>query len=491
MAAGKKKKKWIKWVVLAVVLILVIVLLSRCGKSPNNVAVVDTTTVTTGEVRSVLDASGKIASENVKVYASPVTAEIAEVNVKAGQEVKAGDFLVTYDTSSLESSYTQAELQAKSTDATNADTIAKSNENATEVNNRQAEIDTLNAQIEAAKTDLANTKAALTQNQTDAATVSTQLSEYQEQLKNVTDETDAKDVEGWKQAVTELSARSAQLAKDQASLQDSIETKTTDLTTLQGNLETAKAKKEAAEAGIMSENAKASLTYSAKAASIGVEDAQSNLDKAKAGIQAEFDGVVTSADVAVGTAAAEGQGLVTIADTSSMKVDFQVSKYNLTSLSVGQKVDITSLDRDYTGTISNISKIATMQASGNASAAGSASMVDVEVHIENPDEHLVIGMDAKLSIELGVAKQAVLVPIAAVNTDKDGDFVYVVEDQKVKRQAVTTGLYGKEQVQITEGLKEGEHVISVVDAELEDGTPVLENPQETEAVADTEAATLK
>ena len=491
MAAGKKKKKWIKWVAFAVVLILVIVLLSRCGKSSNHITVVDTTTVTTGEVRSVLDASGKIASENVKVYVSPVTAEIAEVHVKAGQEVKAGDFLVTYDTSSLESSYSQAELQAKSTDATNADTIEKSNENATEVTNRQAEIDALNARIEAAKADLVNTKAALTQNQTDAATVSTQLSEYQEQLKNVTEETDAKDVESWKQAVTELSARSAQLAKDQASLQDSIETKTTDLTTLQGSLETAKAKKEAAEAGIMSENAKAGLTYSAKAASIGVEDAQSNLDKAKAGIQAEFDGVVTSVDVAAGTAAAEGQGLVTVADTSSMKVDFQVSKYNLTSLSVGQKADIISLDRDYTGTISNISKIATMQASGNTSAAGSASMVDVEVHIENPDEHLVIGMDAKLSIELGVAKQAVLVPIAAVNTDKDGDFVYVVEDQKVKRQPVTTGLYGKEQVQITEGLKEGEHVISVVDAELEDGTPVLENPQETEAVTDTEAATLK
>ena len=82
--------------------------------------------------------------------------------------------------------------------------------------------------------------------------------------------------------------------------------------------------------------------------------------------------------------------MFSIADASKMCVDFKVSKYNLTSLQVGQKVTITSLDRKYQGSVTNIGKVA------EKNRARGAAMATARVHIDNPDDNLIIGLDAKL-----------------------------------------------------------------------------------------------
>lgn len=431
MSKNKKKKKFVKWIVLAVVLVIIAVSVLQSATGVEEMLTVDVQEVKKGEVSSVLDTDGTIASENTKIYASPVTAAIAGVSVKAGQTVKKGDYLVTYDTASLEKTYTQAELQAKSTGATDADAIAKSDECAAESARQQTNINTLNGEIDILKKEISNIQSSL--------------------------------------------AQAGQDEMSSLSLQTSLEEKMGTLSAKQEELASAQAKKEAADAGIMSENAKASLTYNSQAADIGVGNAQEELNKAKAGVVAEFDGVVTSVDVVPGTTAAEGQVMMTVADTSLMKIDMQVSKYNLASLAVGQSVTITALEHTYEGKVSSISKMAIQQISENASSGGSSAMVAAEVHIDNPDGNLVIGMDAKLTVSLGNVQDALTVPVSAVNTDKDGDFVYLVENGKIKRQAVTTGLYGKENVEIKEGLEEKMHIVTVVDSTVKEGMKVTEN----------------
>lgn len=151
-----------------------------------------------------------------------------------------------------------------------------------------------------------------------------------------------------------------------------------------------------------------------------------SLEEAKAGIQAEFDGIVTSTEVAAGSAVQEGAPMFSIADASKMCVDFKVSKYNLTSLQVGQKVTITSLDRKYQGSVTNIGKVAEKTEQG-------AAMATARVHIDNPDDNLIIGLDAKLKIELGKKTDVLKVPIAAVNSDSKGDFVYVFSKDKLQK----------------------------------------------------------
>lgn len=488
MAAGKKKKKkFVKWIVLAIILVLIVVLVSQCGKGAKQTKTVDVTEVKKGEVTATMDSSGTVASENSKSYVSPVTATIAEVNAKVGQAVKAGDYLVTYDTASLESTYTQAELQAKSSSATNADTIAKSNQNAQEVSKQSDAIASLNNQITSAQADVTNAKAAIAQNQTDSANVSAQLSAYKDKIAGADAKTSKDDLASWKKAVEDLTNQATALSAQASSLTNDMESKTAKLTSLQTDLATAQSKKDAAEASIMSDNAKASLNYTSQATALTVTNAQTNLTKAKAGIVAEFDGIVTAVPAVAGGATTEGQALVTVANTNAMKVDIQVSKYNLPDLAIGQKATITVLKNTYNGTISSISKMASVDmagtsagtaasaSAGTTAGSGTSAKVAAEVHIDNPDSKLILGMDAKLSIALGNVKDALIVPVAAVNTDKEGDFVYIVKNNVIKKQAITTGLYGKEQVEITKGLEKGDHVVSAVDSSIEEGMTVVEN----------------
>lgn len=486
-AAKKKKKKIVKWIVLAIILVLIVVVVSQCGKGAKQKKTVDVSEVKNGEVTATMDTSGTVASENSKSYVSPVTATIAEVNAKVGQVVKAGDYLVTYDTASLESSYTQAQLQEKSSKATNADTLAKSNQNAQEVAKQTDTITSLKDQITTSQSDVSNAKAALAQNESDSANVSAQLSAYKDKITGADAKTSKQDLASWKKAVEDLTNQANALSSQSAALTNDVETKTGQLTSLQTDLATAQSKKDAAEASIMSDNAKASLDYTSQATALTVTNAQTNLTKAKAGVVAEFDGIVTAVPAVAGGATTEGQPLVTVANTSAMKVDIQVSKYNLPDISVGQKATITVLKNTYNGTISSISKMATVDmagasagasasASANASGGtGTAAKVAAEVHIDNPDTNLILGMDAKLSIALGNVKDALVVPVAAVNTDKSGDFVYIVKNNVVKKQPITTGLYGKELVEIKKGLEKGDHVVSAVDSSLEEGMTVVEN----------------
>ena len=107
-------------------------------------------------------------------------------------------------------------------------------------------------------------------------------------------------------------------------------------------------------------------------------------------------------------------------------------------------------------------------------------MTSAKVHINNPDDKLIIGLDAKLTIELGTAENVLYVPLAAVNTDSKGDFVYVLKDNIVEKKYVTTGMSSKNDIVITEGLKKGEEVITTIDSNIIDGMSAVANASDSE-----------
>ena len=115
-------------------------------------------------------------------------------------------------------------------------------------------------------------------------------------------------------------------------------------------------------------------------------------------------------------------------------------------------------------------------------------MVTVKVHIDNPDDNLILGLDAKASICLGTADNVLTVPISAVNSDSEGDFVYTVNEQIVTKKYVTTGLASTEEIEIKKGIETGEKVITTVDSTITEGMKVTEVlPQDLEDVPATQA----
>ena len=72
----KKKKPW-KIIAIVVVLLLVVRFVAGIFSGGKNMLpVVETAEVTRGDITATLDTSGTIASEETRVYASPVNAQV-------------------------------------------------------------------------------------------------------------------------------------------------------------------------------------------------------------------------------------------------------------------------------------------------------------------------------------------------------------------------------------------------------------------------------
>jgi len=499
----KKRKAWKVLVVLLLLLVIVYFAINVITKDPTEfLTAVDTTEAVKGEITATLDTSGTIDSELVRVYASPVNALVGEVPVEVGQNVKKGEYLLKYDTTSLQKSYDIAELQAKAEEATGNDTLAKSNESAADLASSSSDIQTLQAQIDTVNAEISSLQSQAADNEKTTNTNASKQAEATEleaaiasldgeiaaleqkymegiitegelqQLENLRSERKSKNKK-LKKKEKDIQD-SAKLANNMVNIQQELTKKNNQLADLQSKLAEAQSKNASAEAGILSSAAKANIDYSRQASKLTLEQTANDLSTAQAGVTADFDGIVTDVQASSGTIAAEGTPLITLASSHDMCVEIPVSKYNLESIEMGQEAVITFQEKEYQGTVSYISKIAEKSESGG-------SMVTIKVAVNNPDDNLILGLDAKVSIQLGTRQNIVIVPISAVNSDTKGDFAYVVENGIVRKKYVTVGMASKEEIEVKSGLEVGEKVITTVDSSVMEGMAVTENvPEDTE-----------
>jgi membrane fusion protein, multidrug efflux system len=100
----------------------------------------------------------------------------------------------------------------------------------------------------------------------------------------------------------------------------------------------------------------------------------------------------------------------------------------------------------------------------------------VRAVFSNPDGTLIDGQLVNVSLEASVAKEQVVVPQAALITDQQGVYVFIVEDGKVAMRRIKTGGLSGEDVVVTEGLTGGELVIVRGLQSLRPGMPVQATP---------------
>lgn len=146
-----------------------------------------------------------------------------------------------------------------------------------------------------------------------------------------------------------------------------------------------------------------------------------------------------------------------------------VSKYDYHKLKEGQKAEITIANNTYQGTVGDINRVAQQNEKG-------APIVTCEVVIDNPDDNIFLGVEAKASILVGSEKNVLTVPADAVNTGKDNTFCYVLEDGVIARREITTGISSDTLTEIKSGLKEGDLVIPQLQEGLTEGSPAKSAP---------------
>ena len=185
------------------------------------------------------------------------------------------------------------------------------------------------------------------------------------------------------------------------------------------------------------------------------------LEDGKKGISAEFNGVISKTAAVEGSTVTQGMELFTLQNTDKVSVDINISKYDYDKVKEGQSAEITMADRTYEGKVTKVSHIASPNEKGTP-------VISATVSILNPDEDIFLGVDAKVKIHAESAENVVTLPVEAVNIGKDGSFCYVLREGVITRQNVTTGLSSQDYVEIKEGLKEGDQVISDLGS-LEEG----------------------
>lgn len=207
------------------------------------------------------------------------------------------------------------------------------------------------------------------------------------------------------------------------------------------------------------------------------DEAASRLEVARAGValaearfertrlRAPFAGVVGIRDVSVGDYVKEGSDLVNLEEISTLKVDFRLPDAYIDRVRPGQALDVTSdaqTEKRFGATVDAIDPL--VDAQGRA--------VLLRARLDNAELELRPGMFVRVRLILAERKAVPVVPEEAVVPTGKGQFVFVIEDGKARRTAVTLGARRGTRVEVIEGVVAGDRVVTAGQLKLRDGALV-------------------
>lgn len=531
-------------VVVAVLMAMVVRNIGNAAMAMAEAMKVETTKVEKGDVTETVETSGTVVSGQQKTFFSPVNATVAAADLQVGDLVNAGDKLVEFDLEDLEEQNQRAELTVKANDLGYRDTVNKAAQAAQKQEEAKAAVKTLQQQVDAKNQEVADLTAAiagdaqaqaaavqqandemnaqltaLQQQQEEAAAAAEQSKEAYEaartaqQNAQVSFEAAAASgttaeinnaSEALKTANTALSAArtdyeakkaqsesiKAQIDGLQAAVftgtgQDSSSELQQRLTTVQGELAGLQAQLESQKAVAesdpvaLSKEEKEQLQVNNNLAELEQKSIEELIEEGRKGICAEFNGVISDTQIVEGAMVSQGMQMFTLQSIDDVNVEVTLSKNVYEKVKEGQKATIAFAGQTYEGTVTRISRIASSGMSGSNQAATSTA-ITATVHIDDPDDNIFLGVEAKVSIQAAEAKNVVILPVEAVNIGKDGSFCWVCEDGILVKRMIETGVTSDDCVEITGGLKEGEEIITDP-GNHEEGDPVTTETADTAA----------
>lgn len=244
----------------------------------------------------------------------------------------------------------------------------------------------------------------------------------------------------------------------ESNLQQRLQTAQSELAELKANLESQKAIAEG-ESGALSSAAREQMQTNNNLAELESKSLEELIVEGQKGISAEFDGVISDKQIVEGAMVTQGMQLFTLQSIEDVNVEVTLSKNVYAKVKEGQKAEITLAGQTYQGTVKRISRIAVDGAAGTNQAAVSSASIMATIRIDNPDDNIFLGVDAKVTIQAAEAKDVIILPTEAVNIGKDGTFCWVNKDGILTKRSITTGVTSDECAEITQGLDKGETVI--------------------------------
>jgi membrane fusion protein, multidrug efflux system len=181
-------------------------------------------------------------------------------------------------------------------------------------------------------------------------------------------------------------------------------------------------------------------------------------------ITSPLNGTVDEVNVKAGEAASPGIGVVRVVNLAEVKVKARVADSYITAVKKGDEVKITLPDikEEIQGKISFVGQVVNPQ----------SRTFDIEVTLNNRDNKLKPNMLAVININDKTAQDAIVIEENFVQQTENGDVVFVAGSQKAEARKVKTGLAYNGKVEILEGLKQGDSIITNGYQDLVDGQAI-------------------
>lgn len=238
-----------------------------------------------------------------------------------------------------------------------------------------------------------------------------------------------------------------------------------------------------------------------------VEQARATLDGAndtlsKTTIRSPMDGIVTARRIEEGEVAVigiqnqPGTVLLTISDMSVVEAEMEIDETSIPSVSLGQdaRIHIDAYpNQTFDGVVTEVGNSPITPAVGLATEA---IKFKVKVQLKNPPKGIKPGLSVQADILTGFRAKTLTVPLQALvvrdeerkpgdaapsGPPKEEEGVFLVENGKVAFKKIKTGLLGELAVEVVEGVKEGDTLVSGPFKELRElkqGDAVREQKQQ-------------
>lgn len=467
-----KKKKHKKAPVIIGVIAVILIGLWLAGRAAGSqtAALVSTTSAVRGNLQESISTSGTVESEETKTVFAPVSGTIGQVNVETGDAVKAGELLISYDMDRLEKALVQSQLQLERSSAVYDGTMSQNSQSQSKLSEANVNLSILNRQIEDNKAYLKKLQGELNDYLRDNSSyLAAESVELQARLKNLTpgsaEYNSVSSALSWN-SFQQQNLNNTEYVTDTNKEIAEVQERLAGYEEYKARMES---QKSSSEAAVLDSYGRTQYDTDLELAKLSYQEAEEDYNIAKQGICAEFDAIVTSCSALPGAGISAGMQLLTLQSSKDLKISFTASKYDIGKLALGQKADVTISGRVYHGEISKINRFAEKNVSNTP-------MVGVEIHLLDADDKIILGMDARLTIYTGQAENALLIPVEVINADKEGDFLYVVENGVVVKRPIVCGISTDVYTEVLEGLTEEDVIIADSYTNLEEGMAVTVMP---------------
>ena len=446
------KRKWKIWLAILAVVVAGISVLVAVGRSRAGIVTVQTGRVVRQDLASIVTASGEIKPRNyINIGTNAmVPSRLTEILVREGDRVRKGQLLAR-----LESVQPEAEVAAQKA----------------AVSSSEADAAAAEASLKAAEENLATAR----------ATVDRTKAELEQSRLNF--------------------SRAEQLFKDKLIARQEYDQRRTEYEARQAALREAEARLEQVRA----QRAQAASMLAASQKRVALS--QANLQRAADVLQrtmavAPLDGVVTNLPVRVGETVVPGiqnspaSLIMTIADMSLITAEVKVDETDIVNVRLDQTADVTIdaiPNRTFKGKVIEIGNTAILRSTGLAASQSAISSQEakdfkVVIALENPPEDIRPGLSATAKTTTATRKGVLTVPIQALTVRQRGDLepepkggvqaaskpdpaaekakkeeiqgVFVVTGDKTVFRKVATGITGATDIEVLDGLKEGDEIIT-------------------------------